>query len=312
MAKKEAAAKAEEITIEEIFAAGGLLEKRHPGYEFRASQLEMAKIADDAFQKHQHVVIEAGRGTGKTLAYLIPAIRSGRRVVISTATKSLQEQLFEKDIPFLQKHFARELKVAVMKGRGNFLCREKVYRMADQPMLKGLDEVDWFHQIRDWEKVTDTGDRAQLNFLPDSSELWQRLDARRDACSGQKCPEFNRCFITAMHQRAAEADLIIVNHHLFFADLALKQDDFGSVLPEYGAVVFDEAHEIEDVASEYFGRQISNYRFEELGRDAEVAVRIPRTGDASLLKHIARTRERARSFFEAFPARDGRFPFDKT
>ena len=198
-----------------------------------------------------------------------------------------------------------------MKGRSNFLCREKVYRMADQPMLKGLDELDWFHQIRDWEKVTDTGDRAELNFLPDDSDLWARLDARRDACSGQKCPEFSRCFLTAMHQRAAEADLIIVNHHLFFADLALKQDDFGSVLPEYGAVIFDEAHEIEDVASEYFGRQISNYRFDELGRDAEVAVRVTKTGGAGLLKHVARTRERARSFFEAFPAREGRFPFDK-
>src|ERR1700732_3561411 len=295
------------ISIEGIFGAGGLLEKRHPGYEFRASQLEMAQMADDAFQKHQHVVIEAGTGTGKTLAYLIPAIRSGRRVVISTATKSLQEQLFEKDVPFLQKHFAPKLKVAVMKGRGNFLCREKVYRMADQPMLKGIDEVDWFHQIRDWEKVTDTGDRSQLNFLPDDSDLWQRLDARRDTCSGSKCPEFNRCFITAMHQRAAEADLIIVNHHLFFADLALKQDDFGSVLPEYGAVVFDEAHEIEDVASDYFGRQVSNYRFDELARDAEVAVRVTRAGGAALLKRIVRMRERAHAFFEAFPAREGRF-----
>jgi ATP-dependent DNA helicase DinG len=302
-----------EPSIAEIFGPGGALEKCMPdGYEHRPSQLQMAEMVEAAFREKRHAIVEAGTGTGKTLAYLIPAIRSGRRVVISTATKSLQEQLFEKDIPFLQKHFAPKLKVAVMKGRGNFLCREKVYRMADQPMLKGLDELDWFHQIRDWEKVTDTGDRAQLNFLPDDSDLWQRLDARRDACSGSKCPEFNRCFITAMHQRAAEADLIIVNHHLFFADLALKQDDFGSVLPEYGAVVFDEAHEIEDVASEYFGRQISNYRFEELGRDAEVAVRVTRTGGSGLLKHIARMRERARSFFEAFPAREGRFPFDQT
>jgi ATP-dependent DNA helicase DinG len=302
-----------EPTIAEIFGPGGALEKCMPvGYEHRPSQLQMAEIVEAAFREKRHAIVEAGTGTGKTLAYLIPAIRSGRTVVISTATKSLQEQLFEKDIPFLQKHFAPKLKVAVMKGRGNFLCREKVYRMADQPTLKGLDELNWFHQIRDWEKVTDTGDRAQLNFLPDDSDLWQRLDARRDACSGSKCPEFNRCFITAMHQRAAEADLIIVNHHLFFADLALKQDDFGSVLPEYGAVVFDEAHEIEDVASEYFGRQISNYRFEELGRDAEVAVRVSRAGGASLQKRIARMRERARSFFEAFPAREGRFPFDRT
>jgi ATP-dependent DNA helicase DinG len=302
-----------EPTIAEIFGPGGALEKCMPeGYEHRPSQLEMAELAEAAFRDKRHLIVEAGTGTGKTLAYLIPAIRSGRRVVISTATKSLQEQLFEKDIPFLQKHFAPDLKVAVMKGRGNFLCREKVYRMADQPVLKGLDELDWFHQIRDWEKVTGTGDRAELNFLPDDSDLWQRLDARRDACSGQKCPEFGRCFLTAMHQRAAEADLIIVNHHLFFADLALKQDDFGSVLPEYGAVVFDEAHEIEDVASEYFGRQISNYRFDELARDAEMAVRVTRTGGAGLLRHITRMRERPRTFFEAFPAREGRFPFDKT
>src|ERR1700680_4293719 len=299
-------------TIAEIFGPGGAIEKYLPeGYEHRPTQLEMAELVEAAFKEKRHLIVEAGTGTGKTLAYLIPAIRSGRRVVISTATKSLQEQLFEKDIPFLQKHFAPDLKVAVMKGRGNFLCREKVYRMADQPMLKGLEELDWFHQIRVWEKVTDTGDQAQLNFLPDDSDLWQRLDARRDACSGSKCPEFNRCFITGMHQRAADADLIIVNHHLFFADLALKQDDFGSVLPEYGAVVFDEAHEIEDVASEYFGRQISNYRFDELGRDAEVAARVTKAGGAGLQKQIMRMRERARSFFEAFPAREGRFPFDK-
>ena len=302
-----------EPTIPEIFGPGGALEKCMPeGYEHRPSQLEMAELVEAAFQEKRHLIVEAGTGTGKTLAYLIPAIRSGRRVVISTATKSLQEQLFEKDIPFLRKHFAPKLKVAVMKGRANFLCREKVYRMANQPVLKGLDELDWFAQIRDWEKVTETGDRTELNFLPDVSDLWQRLDARRDACTGSKCPEFNRCFITAMHQRAAEADLIIVNHHLFFADLALKQDDFGSVLPEYGAVVFDEAHEIEDVASEYFGRQISNYRFEELARDAEMASRLTRAGGPTLLKQVSRMRERARTFFEAFRAREGRFPFDKT
>ena len=300
-------------TIAEIFGPGGSLEKCMPeGYEHRPTQLEMAELVDAAFKEKRHLIVEAGTGTGKTLAYLIPAIRSGRRVVISTATKSLQEQLFEKDIPFLQKYFAPDLKVAVMKGRGNFLCREKVYRMGDQPSLKGFDEVDWFAQIRDWEKVTATGDRAELNFLPDDSDLWARLDARRDACTGSKCPEFNKCFLTAMHQRAAEADLIIVNHHLFFADLALKQDDFGSVLPEYGAVVFDEAHEIEDVASDFFGMQISNYRFQELARDAEIAARVTKAGGTGLQKQIARVRERAQSFFETFPAREGRFPFDKT
>ena len=309
MGRKAATAKSEEVTVEGIFAPGGLLAKRHPGYEFRPSQLAMAKVADEAFEKHQHVVIEAGTGTGKTLAYLIPAIRSGRRVVISTATKSLQEQLFQKDVPFLQKHFAPNLKAALMKGRANFLCRQKVHQMDGQPVLKGIDEIDWFAQIRQWEKLTATGDRSELTFLPDDAELWNRIDARSDLCTGQKCAEFQNCFITAMHQRAHEADLIIVNHHLFFADLAIRQDDFGSILPEYSAVVFDEAHEIEDVASDYFGRQLSSYRFEELGRDTEHMLRVLQIEAAPLRRQLGRLRERARSFFERFPEREGRYPF---
>src|SRR5713101_8342451 len=245
-------------TLAEVFGPGGRLEKCLPsGYEFRPSQLEMAEIVEEAFLRKQHALVEAGTGTGKTMAYLIPAIRSGRRVVVSTATKSLQEQLFTKDVPFLQKHFAPELKVAVMKGRSNFLCRQKVHLMEGQPVLKGLDERDWFVQIRDWEKVTETGDRAELDFLPDGSELWQRLDARRETCTGQKCPEFNRCFLTWMHQRAHEAD------------------------------------EIEDVASEYFGRRVSNYRFEELARDAEHSLRLKGLARPNLLKRVARLRERA-------------------
>jgi ATP-dependent DNA helicase DinG len=298
--------------MQEVFGPGGLLERcMIGGYEHRRAQLEMAELVHDAFTSKHHAVVEAGTGTGKTLAYLLPAICSGRRVVISTATKSLQEQLYQKDIPFLQKHFAPELKVAVMKGRSNFLCRVKAHQMADQPMLKGLEEIDAFRQIREWSKLTETGDRAELTFLPDDSDLWTRLDARRDTCSGQKCPEFNQCFVTAMHQRAKDADLIIVNHHLFFADLALKQDDFGSILPEYSAVVFDEAHEMEDVASDYFGRQISNYRFEELARDADLTLRLLKLGSAALLRRTQRIREKSRAFFDSFPARDGRFPFSR-
>ncbi len=310
MAKKAAGEKPEALSLAHIFGPGGLLAKCHAGYEFRRSQLEMAELVEEALARRQHALIEAGTGTGKTLAYLIPAVRSGRRVVVSTATKSLQEQLFQKDIPFLQKHFAPNLRAAVMKGRSNFVCRQKVHLLAGQPVLKGLDEIDWFQQISNWEKVTETGDRAELTFLPDDAELWGRLDARRETCTGQKCPQFDRCFITWMHQRAHEADIIIVNHHLFFADLALRQDDFGSILPESSAVVFDEAHEIEDVASEYFGRQISNYRFEELVRDAENALRLAGLAKADVLKPVARLRERARSFFERFPEREGRFPFE--
>src|SRR6266568_2759543 len=308
-------------SMKEVFGPGGFLEKCmlagfdraavNSDYEYRPAQLEMAELVHDAFESHHHAIVEAGTGTGKTLAYLLPAICSGRRVVISTATKSLQEQLYQKDIPFLQKHFAPNLKVAVMKGRANFLCRAKLHQMADSPMLKGKEELDAFRQMREWAKLTETGDRAELTFLPDDSELWARLDARRDTCTGQKCSDFKECFVTAMHGRAREADLIIVNHHLFFADLALKHDDFGSILPEYSAVVFDEAHEIEDVASDYFGRQISNYRFEELARDADQTLRILKLGSPALLRRTQRIRERSRTFFDSFPPRDGRFPFSR-
>ena len=299
-------------TMEQIFGPGGFLERSMiGGYEHRPAQLQMAEAVHDAFQKHHHSVVEAGTGTGKTLAYLLPAICSGRRVVISTATKSLQEQLYQKDVPFLQKHFAPNLKVAVMKGRSNFLCLSKMHALADQPMLKGMEEVDAFRQIRDWSRLTETGDRAELTFLPDDSELWSRIDARRDTCTGKKCPEFEKCFLTQMQNRAKEADLIIVNHHLFFADLALKQDDFGSILPEYSAVVFDEAHEMEDVASDYFGQQISNFRFEELARDADHAMRLTKTGSPTLLRRTQRIREKSRAFFDSFPPRDGRFPFTR-
>jgi ATP-dependent DNA helicase DinG len=309
----EATEAAPKPTMRDVFGPGGFLERcMIGGYEHRRGQLEMAEMVHDAFEKHHHAILEAGTGTGKTLAYLVPAICSGRRVVISTATKSLQEQLYQKDIPFLQKHFAPNLKVAVMKGRSNFLCVAKMNAMADQALLKGMDELDAFQQIKQWAKLTETGDRAELTFLPDDSDLWTRLDARRDTCSGQKCPSFNPCFVTGMHQRAKDADLIIVNHHLFFADLALKQDDFGSILPEYSAVVFDEAHEMEDVASDYFGRQISNFRFEELARDADQTLRLLHLGTPGLLRRTQRIRERSRTFFETFPPRDGRYPFARS
>src|SRR5947207_1297277 len=222
-------------SMHEVFGPGGFLEKCmvagfdrstvSSDYEYRPAQLEMAELVHDAFESHHHAIVEAGTGTGKTLAYLLPAICSGRRVVISTATKSLQEQLYQKDVPFLQKYFAPNLKVAVMKGRSNFLCKAKLHQMADQPMLRGMEEMDSFRQIRDWSKLTETGDRAELTFLTDDSELWPRLDARRETCTGQKCANFSECFVTELHKRAAEAVLISVNDHLFFADLALTQDD---------------------------------------------------------------------------------------
>jgi ATP-dependent DNA helicase DinG len=299
----------ETVPLERIFGPRGWLARNHPNYEFRPAQLEMAEAVESALANRQHLIAEAGTGTGKTLAYLVPILRSGRRVVISTGTKNLQEQVFFKDIPFLKKLFP-EVRATLMKGRQNYLCRQKLYDIEKQPVLSGLEEVEHYARICEWEKRTETGDRAELEILPDSSELWPRIDARRETCTGQKCAQFDRCFVTWMHQRAAESDLIIVNHHLFFADLALRQMDYASLLPDYAALVFDEAHETEDVATLYFGLQVSNYRVEELARDTETTLRLKGISSAEILGAGADLRRRGEQFFDLFPSSEGRSSFD--
>lgn len=253
----------------------------------------MAEAVESALAERRHLIVEAGTGTGKTLAYLVPAILSGRRVVISTGTKNLQEQLFFKDVPFLRQHFSRPLSICYMKGRNNYACRQKIYDAEKEPILAGLEEVADYQIIREWEKTTETGDRAEIRTLPEGSTAWAKLDARKELCSGQKCPQFERCFLTLMHQRAAESDIIIVNHHLFFADLAVKEAEFGAIIPEYNAVIFDEAHEIEDVAGAYFGISISNYQFQELARDVAAVTRHKNCGSQELDRVLAVLVDRA-------------------
>jgi ATP-dependent DNA helicase DinG len=301
------------FTLHGFFGPGGLLSRVHPAYEYRRGQLDMAKAVEAAIEEKRHLIVEAGTGTGKTMAYLVPALRSGKRVIISTGTKNLQEQLFYKDVPFLRQHFG-EMKVCYMKGRNNYLCRKKLYELADQPILSGLEEIDQFRAIVDWDKTTDTGDRAELAVLPESSEVWHKLDARADTCLGQKCKEFERCFITEMRRRALESNIIIVNHHLFFADLAIKiaadeAPDVG-VLPEAAAVIFDEAHELEEIASSYFGVGVSTARIEEMARDIENAVVKNRSMSASMTQALRSVRERSQFFFSLLPEQDNRFAFD--
>ncbi|HEV2325394.1 MAG TPA: ATP-dependent DNA helicase [Terracidiphilus sp.] len=299
-------------TLHEFFAPGGILARSPLPYEYRPGQLEMAKAVERALAERRHLIVEAGTGTGKTLAYLLPALRTGQRVIVSTGTKALQDQLYFRDVPFLETLLG-ELRVCYMKGRANYLCRRKLAALRDQPILSGLEEVDQYQQIAEWERITETGDRAELSGIPESSALWQKLDARSDACLGSTCPDYRRCFITEMRRKALESDLIIVNHHLFFADLAVKQEAAGApdagILPEAAAVVFDEAHELEEVASNYFGLSVSNIRFEELARDTDALLR-GKEGTANLPAATQQLRERARMFFAALPmAGDGRQPF---
>jgi len=293
----------------QFFGRGGLLAQWHPDYEFRAGQLQMAEQVEAALGEKRHLLVEAGTGTGKTLAYLVPALAAGRRIVVSTGTKTLQEQLYYKDVPFLEKRFERPLRVAYMKGRNNYLCRQKVYDAENRPLLTGLIEIEDFAVIRDWEKTTEIGDRAELKLLPESSTAWNKMDARRELCTGQKCKQFERCFITRMHQRAAESDIVIVNHHLFFADLAIRDLEFGSIIPDYGAVVFDEAHEIEEVAGQHFGISASSYKVEELARDTESVARLGQFGSRELHRVLDAVRQRAGDLFALLPGGDGRSAF---
>ncbi|MBI5544509.1 MAG: DEAD/DEAH box helicase [Deltaproteobacteria bacterium] len=237
----------------------------------------MARLARRALDERRYALVEAGTGTGKTLAYLLPAILSGRRVVVSTATKTLQEQIVHKDLPLLRQVSGLDFEATVMKGRANYLCLSRLDQAEEDPhfSLPSREDIKAFKLVQQWARTTAVGDKAELD-LPESLSLWRPLSATSETCSGQRCPRHEECFVTRMRKRAAESDLVIVNHHLFFADLALRtatrpeaRGRGAEVIPGYEAVIFDEAHALEDVATEYFGVVASDYRVGDLIHDAE-------------------------------------------
>jgi ATP-dependent DNA helicase DinG len=301
--------------MQEVFGPDGLIAGAHPDYEYRPGQVEMAEAVLRAFENKRHLIVEAGTGTGKTLAYLVPAVAAavsrGGRVIISTGTKNLQEQLMEKDVPFLQKVLPRGFTAAYMKGRANYACLHKIAKADTMPILDGLDEMDHFDHVRRWAVDSDIGDRAELTDLPEYLSFWRHIDARSETCIGQKCPEYDPCFVTRMRKRAMDADIIIVNHHLFFADLALRGGQYGQVLPDYSAVVFDEAHLIEDVAAEYFGAQVSSYQIDDMLRDLASLAITDVNANRELTKIAARVNRFADQFWIGFKlgrGEDGRYP----
>ncbi len=302
--------------MDKIFGTNGLIAKYLGDYEHRAGQIKMAEAVMRAFDEKKHLIVEAGTGTGKTLAYLVPAIAAAlgknKRVIISTGTKNLQEQLMEKDIPFLQKVLPKKFTAAYMKGRSNYACLYKIKKAENQPILEGLDEMDYFEEVRHWARESETGDRAELTTLPENISFWSRINAKSETCLGQKCPDFEACFITRMRQRAEDADIIIVNHHLFFADLNVRGNQYGKVLPDYGAVIFDEAHLIEDIAADYFGFQVSSFQLDELVRDADSLPITDTIVVRDMTKLAAKIIGLADQFWVRFTqtrgGQDGRFP----
>lgn len=249
-----------------IFGPKGPLAATLPYYEFRPSQIEYAKSVEEALSTKQVALLEAQTGTGKTLAYLVPAISSGKRVIVSTGTKALQEQLFYKDIPLLRDKVGIDFRYVLMKGRTNYLCLLKMERLEAEPLLPDEESVEYFDEVRAWAAVTDTGDIAEAE-VPDHLQLWKQLTISADACLGGKCRFYNQCFVFKLKKKAEESQIIIVNHHLFFADLSLQILSSVSIFPPYDMVIFDEAHHLADVATHNLSLGFSQRGFHELYQD---------------------------------------------
>ena len=237
------------------------------GYEYRPAQLQMAKAVQACFSSMTPLAVEAGTGTGKTWAYLIPAIASGKRVVVSTGTKTLQDQILDHDIPFLKQHLFPRLHAVCLKGRKNYLCQRRFREFTYQPSFWNKEEARLYRRFQSWATRTRSGDRAEITWLPDRFETWNEVSSSSEQCLGQTCDDFQRCFVSRLRLEAARADVVVVNHHLFFADLALRQMGLGGVLPEYDLLVFDEAHQLDDIVGQYFGLQFSTFGLLDLMRD---------------------------------------------
>jgi ATP-dependent DNA helicase DinG len=258
------------LDLEDIFGPEGPLQRALPDFRFRRQQLRMAERVAAALENRESLVVEAGTGTGKTFAYLVPALLSGKRVLISTGTRTLQDQLFSKDLPLLSAALGRPARVALLKGRSNYLCRHRLVRAGEQLALEGARVQDrTLARIARWSHTTRTGDLAEVHGLSDAHPLWPQVTSTRDNCLGAKCGELARCHVALARRGAQEADVVVVNHHLLLADLALKEDGFGDILGTADALILDEAHQIPDLATQFFGASIASRRIENVIRDVQ-------------------------------------------
>ncbi len=254
--------------VGEVFRPGGALARAFEGFVTRPTQRRMADRIAEAMSQREHLLVEAGTGTGKTFAYLVPALTSGLRVLISTGTRTLQDQLYTRDIPLLAGALGRPLTTALLKGRANYLCLAKLGGALSQQSLLEGDEPDLLKQVRDWAGTTKSGDLAEVSALGESHPMRAHLTSTREACTGTKCAEFSRCHVFAARRAALQADLVVVNHHLLLADLALKEDGYGELLPGVDALILDEAHQLPDLAAEFFGVTCSSRQVDTLLLDA--------------------------------------------
>lgn len=294
---------AEDSTLAAIFGPRGILRDALPDFEDRSAQLQMAEAVEQAILGGETLLAEAGTGTGKTLAYLVPALLHGAKTVVSTGTKTLQEQLFFKDVPLLASALPRRFTASLMKGRANYLCRRNLRRALEETHTR--PERQALLKIQKWSATSPRGDRAELDFLSESDPLWDDIAAWSETCLGSACEDFDDCFLTRMRQEAAAADLVIVNHHLLLADAVLRDSSLFQIIPSFDVLVLDEAHLLEDVATDFFGIEISNLRVERLVRDANREYTTAVLSDQAVPTQLSRLAESCARFFRTLDFLEG-------
>ena len=273
-------------SIRQIFGQDGALSDQVGRFSLRPGQIAMAEAIEEAIQDEVDLVVEAATGTGKTLAYLIPLLRETERAIISTGTLNLQDQLFKRDVPVAMQALGIEKKVSLLKGRANYLCVHRLEHNAQTDLAQRADVLDDFKKVSSWARTTETGDIAELDGVGADSPVWPLVTSTQDNCLGSECPLFSACHLVRARRQAQTADLVVVNHHLLFADLSLKQTGFGEVLPGADVVVIDEAHQMPDIARQFFSHRVSAWQLRELNRDTLAAAGRAK-GALPLIQHPA-------------------------
>ncbi|ACT51542.1 ATP-dependent DNA helicase [Methylovorus glucosotrophus] len=297
--------------LDSVFSLEGPLAASIPGYRTRVQQLEMAKAIEEAIKLGRQLVAEAGTGTGKTFAYLVPALLSGGKVIVSTGTKTLQDQLFNRDLPAVRDALKVPVTVAMLKGRANYVCHFHLDRAMNEGRFISREDANYVHKIRAFADNSSTGDKSELTDVPENATIWPAVTSTRDNCMGQECAFYKECFVMEARKRALAADVVVVNHHLFFADVMLRDEGVAELLPSANTVIFDEAHQLPEVAGLFFGEDVSTSQLMELARDAH-AEYITTAKDCTALPEATAALEKAvRDFRLVFSFEGSRMPVQK-
>ena len=300
-----------EIFIKEFFSEKGDLSNNIDGYRVRQEQIDISILIDEAITHKKKLIVEAGTGIGKTFAYLVPAFLSGGKIIISTATKNLQDQLFTKDIPMIRDALKVPVSLAMLKGRSNYLCHLRLENAMIEGAFMTKEDVTHLHLVNQHAKHSVDGDRAELDTIPESSSIWPQVTSTKENCLGQDCSFYKECFVMSARKKALAADVTIVNHHLFFADLNMKEEGISELLPKATTVIFDEAHQIPDIASIFFGKNISTSKISEIVQDG-FQIYLKHMKDVSDFEPILNDLEKANKDFRlVFPRESNRYPYQK-